>query len=132
MITFNVIIFRSQYFKAIYVIGWTIFSYRSNWYLMDKLCNLPFLIISYMICVLNTMFSDIIPLEYLMTYHRLCNQNNTTGVTSGAGTVYPTGASEFTPNFKWGSCCSIVSFYIEFSISLLVLVCFGHCVVCCL
>ena len=30
---------------------------------------------------------------------RVCNQINTTGVTSGAGTAYPSGAPEFTPGF---------------------------------
>ena len=30
--------------------------------------------------------------------------------TSGAGTVYPSGELEFTPNSQWGSCCSIFSF----------------------
>ena len=49
--------------------------------------------------------SDYIPQinEYspsFMTYHRVCNQINTTGVTSGAGTAYPFGASEFTPDFS--------------------------------
>ena len=34
-----------------------------------------------------------------MTYHRVCNQINTTGVISGAGTAYPLGAPEFTPGF---------------------------------
>jgi len=32
-----------------------------------------------------------------MTYHRVCNKINTTGVTSGAGAAYPSGAPEFTP-----------------------------------
>jgi len=27
-----------------------------------------------------------------MTYHQMCNKSNTTGVTSGAGTVFPPGA----------------------------------------
>jgi len=27
-----------------------------------------------------------------MTYHRVCNWSNTTGVTSGSGTSYPSGA----------------------------------------
>jgi hypothetical protein len=31
------------------------------------------------------------------------------GVTSGAETAYPSGVSEFTPAFQWGSCCSIFS-----------------------
>jgi hypothetical protein len=33
-----------------------------------------------------------------------------TGVTCGTGTTYPAGAQNFTPGFKWGSCCSIFSF----------------------
>jgi len=32
------------------------------------------------------------------------------GATSGAGTAYPSGASEFTPGIGFGSCCSIFSF----------------------
>ena len=35
-----------------------------------------------------------------MTYHRACNQINTTGVTSGAGPAYPSGAPEFTRVFS--------------------------------
>jgi hypothetical protein len=31
----------------------------------------------------------------LMTYHRVCNKGNTTGTTSVAGIVYPSGAHEF-------------------------------------
>jgi len=34
-----------------------------------------------------------------MTYHRDCNKSNTTGVTCGAGTAYPSEAHEFTPGF---------------------------------
>jgi len=34
-----------------------------------------------------------------MTYHRVCNSINTMGATSGAGTVYPCGAHEFTLSF---------------------------------
>jgi hypothetical protein len=36
-------------------------------------------------------------------YHRVCNQNNTTGVTSETGTVYPSGAPNFSPDFWWES-----------------------------
>jgi hypothetical protein len=32
-----------------------------------------------------------------MTFPRVCNTNNTTGTTSGAGTAYPSGTHEFTP-----------------------------------
>ena len=56
-----------------------------------------------------------------MTCHRVCNQINTTGATSGAVTVYPSGAHEFTPGFQWGSCYSIFSFMRMFCRSLFVL-----------
>jgi hypothetical protein len=49
-------------------------------------------------------------LSSFMTYIRICNQTNTTGATSGAGTAYPSGASEFTPGFLWGSCYSVICF----------------------
>ena len=45
-----------------------------------------------------------------MTYRWVCNQSNTTDATSGAGTVYPSEAIEFTPGFQWDLCCSIFSF----------------------
>ena len=45
-----------------------------------------------------------------MTYCRVCNYNNTTGATSGAGTAFPSEAPEFTPGFQWGSYYSIFSF----------------------
>jgi len=45
-----------------------------------------------------------------MTYCRVCNKCNTTGVTRGAGTDYPFVAPEFTPGSSRGSCCSIFSF----------------------
>ena len=35
-------------------------------------------------------------LSSFLTYHRVCNQINTTGVTCGAGITYPSGAHEFT------------------------------------
>jgi hypothetical protein len=34
--------------------------------------------------------------------------------TSGAGTAYPFGESEFTPGFCWGSCYTIFSFMCKF------------------
>ena len=34
-----------------------------------------------------------------MIYQWFCKKSNTTGVTSGAGTAYPSGAPEFTPCF---------------------------------
>ena len=35
-------------------------------------------------------------LSSFMTYHRVCNQIDTTGATSGAGMTYPSRAPEFT------------------------------------
>jgi len=46
---------------------------------------------------------------------------NMTGATSKAGTAYPSGAPEFTPGFKGGSCYSIFSFMCMFCRSLFVL-----------
>ena len=45
-----------------------------------------------------------------MTYHRIFNQSNTTGDTSGARTANLFGAPEFTPGFWQGTCYSIFSF----------------------
>ena len=71
-------------------------------------------------------------LSSFMTYHPVCNWINTTGVTSGAGTTYPSGAPEFTPVFSG----------VRVTPSLVLNVCFvdrclslctfsfGHCVVC--
>jgi hypothetical protein len=36
----------------------------------------------------------------LLAYHLDCNKSNTTGVTSGTGTTYPSSAHEFTPVFS--------------------------------
>ena len=43
------------------------------------------------------------------------------GVTSGAGTAYPSGAPEFTPGFYWGSVYSIFGLTYTFCRSLFVL-----------
>jgi len=37
-----------------------------------------------------------------MTYHKVCNKSNMMGVTSGAGTCYPSGAHGFTPSIECG------------------------------
>jgi len=42
-----------------------------------------------------------------MTYHWI---HNTTGVTSPAGSAYPSGAPKFNLDFQWDSRCSIFSF----------------------
>ena len=60
----------------------------------------------------------------------LFNQINTTGVTSEAGTAYPSGAPELCSVFQWGSCYSIFHFMCNV---LQIVVCpfsFGPYVVC--
>jgi hypothetical protein len=47
------------------------------------------------------MTTDMFPgLFSFMPYHRVCTLSNTTGATSGAGTVYSSGSYEFTPSFS--------------------------------
>ena len=79
-----------------------------------------------------SLHSDTLFLSSFTTYHRVCNQINTTGATNGAGTAYPSGAPEFTPEFQYSSCYSIFSFICMFCRSLFVLLYFffRHCVVC--
>jgi hypothetical protein len=60
------------------------------------------------------------------------SRRNTTGATSGTGTVYPSGAPEFTTVFLWGSCYSIFSFICMFCRSLFVLLYFFFWPLCCL
>ena len=73
-------------------------------------------------------------LSLFLTYYRVCNQINTMGATSGAGTAYPSGELEFTPGFQWGSCYSIF-FFMFYLYVLQIVVCpfvlfrFGLCVV---
>ena len=67
-----------------------------------------------------------------MTCHRVCNQGNTTGVISGAGTAYPSDTSEFIPGFQWGSCYSIFRFTCNECRSLFVLLYFFFWPLCCL
>jgi hypothetical protein len=52
----------------------------------------------------NKMLLDVVISPKKVRLNRVCYLNNTTGVTSGAGTAYPSGAPEFNPSFKWGSC----------------------------
>ena len=42
-------------------------------------------------------------MRMINVYHRVCNQNNTTGVTSETGTIYPSGAPKFSPDVWWES-----------------------------
>ena len=76
------------------------------------------------ICIWGIYSPCSIVLSSFMTYHRVCNKINMTGVTSVAGTAYPSGAPEFTPGFYWGSYYSIFSFMCMFCGSLFVLLYF--------
>ena len=67
-----------------------------------------------------------------VTYHRVCNQINTTGSTCGAGTAYLSGAHDFTPSFSWCSCYSIFSFISMFCRSLFVPFYLFYWPLCCL
>ena len=49
-----------------------------------------------------------------MTYHRVCNYINTTGSTSGTGTVNTSGAPAITPGFYRDLCYAIFSFMCMF------------------
>ena len=49
---------------------------------------------------------------FLITYHCVCNQSNTTGATSGAETPYPCGAHEFITSFS-GVCLARSLFIIS-------------------
>ena len=60
------------------------------------------------------------------------NQINTTGVTSGAGTAFPSREPEFTPGFQWGSCYLIFRFICMFCRSLFVLLYLFFWPLCCL
>ena len=50
----------------------------------------------------------------LMTYHRVCNKSNTTGTTSVAGIVYPSGAHEYILVFI--IICPSVNFYLAIAL----------------
>ena len=68
-----------------------------------------------------------------MAYHRVYNNSNTTSVTRGAGTAYPSGAPEFILGFKFRSCCSIFGFLCNVLWIIVLSLCpfsFGHCIVC--
>ena len=51
-----------------------------------------------------TIVNPILISLFHMTCHRTFSKSCMTGVTSGPGTAYLSGAPEFTPGFLWGSC----------------------------
>ena len=71
-------------------------------------------------------------LSSFVTYHWVCNKINTMGATSGAETVYPSGAPEFTPGFS-GVCVTqslvLCACFVDHCLSFCNFS-FGHCVVC--
>jgi hypothetical protein len=70
-------------------------------------------------------------LSSFMTYHWVCNSINTTGVTSVAGTAYPSGAPEFTQVFSGVHVTQSLVLYVCFVDRCLSFCTFsyGHCVV---
>ena len=80
--------------------------------------------VSQMPTICSTCSKHLPVLSSFMTYHRICNYNNATGVTSGGGNAYPSREPEFTPGFQWSSCYSIFSFMCMFCRSLFVLLSF--------
>ena len=56
--------------------------------------------VSQMTTICSTCRKHFPVLSSFTTYYRVCKYINTTGATSGAGTAYPSGASEFTPGFS--------------------------------
>ena len=71
-------------------------------------------------------------LSSFMTYHRVCNQINTTGVTSGTGTAHPYGVPEFTLGFSGVRVTRSLVLYVCFVDRCLSFCTFSfdHCVVC--
>lgn len=53
----------------------------------------------------STFDVDTILSSFPLYYHRIDDNINKTGRTSGAGTGYPSRTSEFISRFKFGSCC---------------------------
>ena len=103
----------------------TISAYKNN---AENSSRLPFVLQGVHVLILLFVFIYVFwcatRFPYQMMFMSL--NSNTTGVTCGARTANPSGAHEFTPGIKWGSCCSIFSFLcnvlqILFSNSLVVL-----------
>jgi hypothetical protein len=67
-----------------------------------------------------------------MTYHRVCNKSNTTGVTCGAGTGYPSGIPDSIPGFIRVLVSRSLVFCVVFCRSLFAFCPFSldHCIVC--
>ena len=69
-------------------------------------------------------------LSSFMSYHRGCNKCNTRCPTCGGGTVYLSGAPEFTPVFGGVRVARSLAFYGIDRCMSFCLVSFDHCVVC--
>jgi len=63
-------------------------------------------------------------LSSFIIYYRMCNKSNTTGVTYRAGTGYPSGGHEFTPDFSRVCVARSLAFYVMLCTSLFVLLYF--------
>jgi hypothetical protein len=95
---------------------------RRSWYIAAHIWK----IYDFKIEVVNLFESIIIETHVNSNSHvsTLCIINlyftnkSLTGVTSGAGTAYPSRAPEFTPGFQWGLCYSSFTFICVFCRSL--------------
>ena len=79
----------------------SIFLFWMVTYLWPRQMAFAFLTVSQMTTDMFHLSQSFPVLSSFMTCHRVCNQINTTGATSGAGTAYPSGAPEFTTGFHW-------------------------------
>ena len=66
----------------------------------------------------------------VMTCHWILIQSNTTGVTSGTGTAFLSGAHQFTQSIQWRSFCSIFYVLLSTIVCLFCTFSLGRCIVC--
>ena len=75
--------------------------------------NLKVVVLTYHVLIPTDRSTSVLYQKIDLMYFRNYIDNvrvNTTGVTSGAITAYHSGAHAYTPGFKCGSCCWIISF----------------------
>ena len=90
----------------------------SNFYLSSLCVLFPMSHVSYSLFIAHSVFANVCvvsqfewpSIDLRDLDELLCNWSNTTSATSGAGTIYPSGAPKFTPGVTWGSRCTIFSF----------------------
>ena len=88
--------------------------------------------VSEMTTICSTYHKHFPVLSSFMTYHWLCNQINTTGVTSGSGIAYPSGTHEFISGFSRVRATRSLVLYVCFVDSFFVILSFFFWSLCCL